>query len=147
MTSITYHFYKEDIGWVVHSNRGDGDKLITKEFMRETLYNAFKTILPADSHGEVDKCIAKFPAYLQFAGLKVNTDNGVIQTTLELYIRKNAIEHATMIVEGTKGTTARIPVTKFSLELPRLDFGEILPDEPIDLQRTELLINNQINGK
>lgn len=129
MTQVTYHFKKEQEGWVVYDHQfGGGDKPVTKDFMKETLYDRFQAILPDDMHNVVDKCRMKLPAYLQFDGHKVNSDAGQLDTTLELYIRKNQIESVCVMVQGSQGSVARVPTNQFSLVLPYMD---LLPSEKV----------------
>lgn len=135
MTIVQYHFAKEPEGWIIYSQQGVGDHRITKDLMKEKLYDAFQEALPTEQHVDVDKCRMKLPTYLQFAGRPVNTDNGTMETTIELYIRKNTIEQANMIVQGTQGTIARVPVERFNLDLAQMDLGAVLPDEPVDLTK------------
>lgn len=126
MSTASYSFVKDkdsDVWSVYDTQFGGGDKTLTKEFMKEFIYDRFQAILPEDMHADVDKCRVKLPAYLQFDGQLVNSDAGVLNTTLELYIRKNTIETANMIVKGTQGSVARIPVGKFKLTLPFMDLN------------------------
>lgn len=129
MSQTLYHFKKEPDGWIVYDLRfGGGDKPITKDFMKEVLYDRFQAVLPEDVHNVVDKCRMKLPAYLQFEGHKVNSDAGQLDTTLELYIRKNQIEAVSVMVQGSQGSVARVPTNQFTLELPYMD---LLPDEKV----------------
>lgn len=126
MTQVTYHFKKEPEGWIVFDSQfGGGDKLITKDFMKETLYDRFQAVLPEDLHSVVDKCRMKLPAYLQFDGHQVKSDVGVLDTTLELYVRKNQIEAVSVIVQGSQGSVARVATNQFTLALPYMD---LLPE-------------------
>lgn len=124
MSKQQYHFMKTPEGWILYHHLGGGDYLVTKELLREKLYDAFQSALGEEHGASVDNCRMKLPTYLQFDGVKVRTDNGVIDTTIELYIRRHTIEQVHMIAKGSQGTTARIPVDTFGLVLPFMELGE-----------------------
>lgn len=130
-----YHFSRDAEGWVVYHHLGGGDYRVTKELLQTKLYNAFQQVLEPEHAIYVDNCRAKLPTYLQFDGTKVRTDNGVIDTCLELYIRRHTIEQVHMIVKGTQGTTARVPVDHFNLTLPVMDLGTPIEYDPVDISK------------
>lgn len=129
MSNTAYHFSKEQDGWIIYHGFGGDNHRITKELMKEKLYDAFQAVLGPDSIKAIDNCRAKLPAYLQFEGCSVNTPMGSVDVTIELYIRKHTIESVNMIISGTQGTVARKPTDRFVLQLPDLALTSPISDE------------------
>lgn len=135
MSSTAYHFSKEQDGWIIYHGYGGGDHRITKELMKEKLYDAFQEVLGPDSIKAIDNCRAKLPAYLQFEGCSVNTPMGSVDVTIELYIRKHTIESVNVIIIGSQGTVARKPTEMFVLRLPNLSLTSAIVDDDVDYSK------------
>lgn len=128
-----YSFRKEGDRWIVHSEFGCQDYVVTKENMKEVFYDLFAQILPDNSQDGLERARAKLPAYIQFDGQVLPTDAGEVDTTIELYVRRHQIEQASIIMHGTNGTTAKVPVEKFHLYLEHveLEHGALDDDDAV----------------
>lgn len=122
-TKVSYTLEELPEGWIIYDTKyGTKDNPITKEFMKETLYDRLKAILPEDQYVALQRCRDKIPAYLQFPAYIVKSDVGDIECTLELHIHRHLIHEANIIVQGTTGTVAKRPLTKFRLDLDHISY-------------------------